>query len=270
MKLTQGQIDFYHQEGYLFLSDCFLAEEVALMKRQLPIIYAEDSPARVLEEGTDVVRMVHGSHKNNEVFDRLVRDPRLLVPAMQLLEDKVYVHQFKVNAKAAFAGEVWAWHQDYIFWQKEDGMPTPRTTNATVFLDTVTEFNGPLVLIPRTHNIGTYDDEVKDVALEAENPEWMSHLTVDLKYSLEQKTLAKFVTEYGMVAPKGSAGSVLFFAPSIFHGSASNISPFDRALALVSYNSVENKLFEVKNPRPWFLAERDFTPLEPSADGTKL
>ena len=26
-------------------------------------------------------------------------------------------------------------------------MPTPRTLNATVFLDPVTEFNGPLVLI---------------------------------------------------------------------------------------------------------------------------
>ena len=270
MKLTQEQQDFYHREGYLFIPDCYSTEEVGLMKQQLPIIYVEDTPARVLEEGTDVVRMVHGAHKNNEVFGRLVRDARILEPAMQLLDDQVYVHQFKVNAKAAFAGEIWAWHQDYIFWHKEDGMPTPRTLNATVFLDPVTEFNGPLVLIPKTHSIGMYDDEAKDVGLEQDDPDWVSHLTVDLKYSLEQKTLAKYVTEYGMVAPKGPAGSILFFAPSIFHGSAPNISPFDRALALVSYNSVENKLLQIENPRPWFLAERDFTPLEPLADALKL
>lgn len=263
MQLSQEQINFYHEQGYLFVPDCFSPEEVALMKAQLPAIYAEDTPARVLEEGTNVVRMIHGSHKSNPVFGRLVRHPMILQPAMQLLDDQVYVHQFKVNAKAAFAGEVWAWHQDYVFWHKEDGMPTPRTVNATVFLDDVTEFNGPLVVIPTTHRIGMQDENARDVALEEDEPTWMSHLTTDLKYSLEQKTLAKYVTEFGMVGPKGKAGSVLYFNPSIFHGSAPNISPFDRAMALVTYNSVENHLQPVENPRPWFLAERDFTPLEP-------
>jgi ectoine hydroxylase len=205
--------------------------------------------------------MVHGSHKTNPVFANLVRSPRILTPATQLLDDDVYVHQFKVNAKAAFAGDIWAWHQDYIFWQKEDGMPTPRTINAAVFLDEVTEFNGPLVIIPTTHQIGMYDEDAKDTGLDEEDPDWKSHLTVALKYELKQETLAEYVNKFGMVAPKGAAGSVLFFAPSVFHGSAPNISPFDRALALVSYNSVENKLLEVEKPRPWFLAERDFTPL---------
>jgi len=263
MQLTQEQIDFYHKQGYLFLPNCFTQAEIDLMKSQLPTVFAEDTPARVLEEGTDVVRMIHGSHKTNDIFGQLVRDARILQPAMQLLDDDIYVHQFKINAKAAFAGDIWAWHQDFIFWHKEDGMPTPRTLNAGVFLDDVTEFNGPLVMIPQTQNIGMYDDNAKDTGLTEDDPEWKSHLTVDLKYSLTQETLAEYTNRYGMVAPKGAAGSVLLFAPSIFHGSAPNISPFDRNLALVSYNSVENQLQEVENPRPWFLAERDFTPLVP-------
>lgn len=263
MQLTPEQISFYHENGYLLLPECFTPEEVALMKSQLPIIFAEDTPARVLEEGTDVVRMMHGSHKTNPVFEQLVRDARILRPTQQLLEDDIYVHQFKINAKAAMAGEVWAWHQDFVFWHKEDGMPTPRTLNAGVFLDEVTEFNGPLVIIPKTQGIGMRDDDAQDVELNEDDPSWQSHLTAKLKYELTKETLADYATEFGMVAPKGVAGSVLLFAPSVFHGSAPNISPFDRNLALVSYNSVENQLHDVPEPRPWFLAERDFTPLEP-------
>lgn len=262
MKLTNEQIDFYHQEGYLLIPNSFDPAEVEVLKAQLPIVYAEDTPSRVFEEGTNVVRAVHGSHKSNQLFGRLVRHPKLLVPAMQLLDNQVYVHQFKVNAKAAFDGKVWEWHQDYIFWKEEDGMSTPRALNATVFLDDVNEFNGPILVIPRTHKIGVHESEDKDITLQDEQPEWMSHLSANLKYSLEQQTIARYVHQYGIVGPKGAAGSVLFFHPNLFHGSGPNMSPLDRALAMVTYNNVENKLLDVENPRPWFLASRDFTPVE--------
>ncbi len=263
MELTPTQIAAYHEGGHVFVPGCFSSVEVKEMREQLPDIYAEDTPARVLEAGSGFVRMVHGCHKTNDVFGRLVRDRRILRPAQQLLDDDVYVHQFKINAKAAFAGEVWAWHQDYVFWKNEDGMPTPRAVNAAIYLDDVTEFNGPLIVIPGTHLLGTPDEEARDTGLTEDDPDWMSHLTADLKYELTQSTLAEAVRARGMVAPKGAAGSVLFFSPSIFHGSAPNMSPFDRTLALVSYNSVENRLADVPEPRPWFLAERDFTPLTP-------
>ena len=32
------------------------------------------------------------------------------------------MHQFKVNAKAAFDGDVWQWHQDFGVWHKDDQM----------------------------------------------------------------------------------------------------------------------------------------------------
>jgi ectoine hydroxylase len=262
MKLTDQQRATYHDQGYLFVPDCFTPAEAELLRAQLPGVYAEPNPGTVYEEGTDVVRMVHGVHADNEVFGRLVRHPKVLEPARQLLDDHVYVHQFKINAKAAFTGDVWAWHQDFVFWHAEDGMPTPRSVNAAVFLDDVTEFNGPLIVVPETHKIGMRDTDEKSVDVAQDDPEWMSHMTVELKYSLEQETLAENVTKYGMVGPKGAAGSVLFFSPSIFHGSAPNMSPFSRTLALISYNSVENKLQDVPNPRPWFLANRDFTPLD--------
>jgi ectoine hydroxylase len=45
---------------------------------------------------------------------------------MQILGEDVYMHQFKINGKQAFDGDVWQWHQDYGTWQADDDMPAPR------------------------------------------------------------------------------------------------------------------------------------------------
>src|SRR3546814_9075899 len=73
---------------------------------------------------------------------------------MQMLGGEVYVHQFKINGKAAFDGDVWQWHQDYGTWAADDDMPAPRAMNLAVYLDEVTEFNGPLLFIPGSHKVG--------------------------------------------------------------------------------------------------------------------
>ena len=64
------------------------------------------------------------------------------------------MHQFKINAKAAFDGEVWQWHQDYGTWARDDGMPEPRAMNISVFLDEVMPINGPLMLVPAQPTAG--------------------------------------------------------------------------------------------------------------------
>ena len=59
------------------------------------------------------------------VFRLLGAHPRLIRPVEQVFGEKLYMHQFKINAKAAFDGEVWQWHQDYGTWARDDGMPDP-------------------------------------------------------------------------------------------------------------------------------------------------
>ena len=68
-------------------------------------------------------------------------------PVKQLLGGDVYMHQFKINAKAAFNGDVWQWHQDFGTWHRDDEMPEPRAMNIALFLEDVTEFNGALMFI---------------------------------------------------------------------------------------------------------------------------
>ncbi|HEY4033887.1 MAG TPA: phytanoyl-CoA dioxygenase family protein [Ktedonobacteraceae bacterium] len=269
MRLTNEQITSYNQQGFLLLPNYFTSTEVDLLKAQLPDIYQEDVPQRVLENDHKTVRSVYGLHVHNEIFKRLVRLPRILEPATQLLNSQVYIHQFKINSKAAFNGDVWQWHQDYIFWAKEDGMPSPRAVNITIFLDEVNEFNGPMFFIPRTHLVDTVDvpANTKNSAIDHEAT-WLSNLTADLKYTLDRQTIASLIKVHGIMSAKGPSSSILLFHPNLVHGSPSNISPFDRTIIIITYNSIENIPRNIETPRPDFLASRSFTAVVPLVDDT--
>lgn len=270
MQLSDEQLQRYGQDGFLLLPGVFSREEMDVLKEQTPALFSEESERRVLEKGSSIVRSVYGSHQTNEVCHLLTRHSHLLQPAMQLLGGPVYVYQFKINAKVAFQGDVWEWHQDYIFWQREDGVPEPRLVTASIFLDEVHEFNGPLMIVPGSHQEGVIEPPRIGSVPEGyeQNPDWIASLTADLKYSLDKDCLARLVARSGIVAPKGPAGSVLFFHPNVVHGSLPNMSPFDRNLILVTYNHTENR--QTLNARPEFLVSRDAEPLSPATEDAFL
>ena len=268
MRLTQEQLRSYEEEGFVLIPDLFAQTEVDLLKAELPRIFSDDSPRRVVEKEGYATRSVYGSHLVNDLCDRLTRHPKLLEPAKQILDDDVYVYQFKINAKVAFQGDVWEWHQDYIFWREEDGMPTPRATSVAIFLDEVTEFNGPLFLIPGSHREGVIEVEAYDGRSDGNgayknSPEWISNLTADLKYSIDTDKVSDLVERYGIAAPKGKAGYAIFFHGNVVHASTINISPFSRTVVIITYNSVTNIPLSVAQPRPDFLASRDYSPIKP-------
>ena len=262
--LSAQQRQRYRDEGYLLLEHAFTGADLDLIRAALPAVLAEDSPRRVLERDGRTVRSVYGSHAHSELFGRLVRHPALLGPARELLGGDVHVYQFKINSKAAFRGDVWEWHQDFIFWHHEDALPAPHVATFSLFLDDVTEFNGPLLLVPGSHREGMIDVEAGAAPEGYEGgPAWISNLTADLKYSLSPPVLARLVERHGMVSATGPAGSVLAFDGNLAHGSNANMSPFDRTLLLVTYNRTDNRPGDVPHPRPEFLASRDLAPLRP-------
>lgn len=267
MYITDQQVQQYQEQGFVLLPAYFSQDEIALMRAALPALFADDSPRRVLEKDGQTVRSVYGSHQTSALFERLTHMPRLVEPARRLLSSEVYVHQFKINVKAALVGDVWEWHQDYIFWRKEDGMPEPRAINMLICLDELNEFNGPLLFVPGSHTQGMIETTARGEQPQQylEQPDWISNLTADLKYSLDRETLARLVRRHGIVAPKGPSGSVLLFHSNVFHASAPNLSPFDRGVVIVTYNSVENIPIPVEQPRPDFLVGRDYRPIQPLA-----
>ena len=137
MKLTPEQLKQFDDDGYLFFPNYFSSEETAILKSEIPGVFAQRREENVREKTGDVVRTAFAVHTYNPVFEALVHSPRFVEPAEQLLRDKTYIHQFKINGKAAFDGDVWQWHQDYGTWKADDGMPEARAMNLAVFVDEV-------------------------------------------------------------------------------------------------------------------------------------
>src|ERR671931_688809 len=151
--LTASQLKAFDEQGYLFLPDCFSAEEGAVLRPEAEQIYR--SPREeVWREKSGAPRTAFAAHTYNEAFRLMAHHPRLVEPLQQMFGEGVYAHQFKINAKAAFEGDVWQWHQDYGTWARDDGMPEPRAMNIAVFMDEVMPVNGPLMLIPGSHKQG--------------------------------------------------------------------------------------------------------------------
>ena len=134
MKLTAEQLRQFDELGYLFLPSCFSEEEVALLRSEGEQILRQERQ-EVWREKSGAPRTAFAAHTFSEVFRLMAHHPRLVEPLQQYFSDDVYVHQFKLNAKAAFEGDVWQWHQDYGTWARDDGMPEPRAMNIAIFLD---------------------------------------------------------------------------------------------------------------------------------------
>jgi ectoine hydroxylase len=248
MELTQQQIDEFAEQGYLFFPSLFTTDEIEVLNGQLEAIFSDHRPENVREKGSGAIRTSFGVHMYNAPFARLARHPRMVEPVKQIFGEDVYMHQFKVNAKAAFDGDVWQWHQDFGTWHADDGMPEPRAMNVAIFLDEVNEFNGPLMFIPKSHKLG---------ALEA------SHDTETTSYPLwtiDQQTIGKLAANGGLVAPKGPAGSMILFHSCLVHASGSNLSPWHRRAVYLSLCAVSNHIRQFK--RPAYIAQRDFEAIE--------
>ena len=219
-----------------------------MYKRQVYALQREE----VWRETSGVARTAFAAHTYNEGFRRLGAHPRLIEPVSDLLEGDVYMHQFKVNAKAAFDGDVWQWHQDYGTWKRDDEMPEPRAMNIAVFLDDVTAANGPLLFIPGSHKIGVIDAG-HDLSTTS-YPLW----------TLDRDKVSELAERGGCVAPTGPAGSMLMFSSLLVHASPANISPFDRTIVYLSLCHVDNHI-RAFNRKEW-IAHRDFTPIMPLPD----
>ncbi|HSG02951.1 MAG TPA: phytanoyl-CoA dioxygenase family protein [Marinobacterium sp.] len=251
MKLTQAQLEQFDREGYLFLPGLFSPEEAALLKKEADKVY-QMNREEVWREKNGVARTAFAAHTYNEAFRRLGAHPRLLEPVQQILDGPVYMHQYKVNAKAPFDGEVWQWHQDYGTWARDDEMPEPRAMNISVFLDDVTAANGPLLFLPGSHKQGVvaagHDLETTSYPL----------------WTLDRETVTQLAEQGGCVAPTGAAGSVLLFSSLLVHASPPNISPMGRTIVYLSLCHVDNHI-RAFNRKEW-IAHRDFTPIEALQD----
>lgn len=263
MKLSNQEVSFFKENGYLLLQEFFSPSEIDKLNQELPKIIA-NKESKCIKEKTGAIRTIFAPEQNNALFEKLTKLPKLVSPMEQLLKDKVYLHQSKLNIKAALLGEWWQWHQDYLYWKREDGMPTSNAISIAIYLDDVTELNGPMLLLPGTHHSIIHTDLNHSTQIDDMEE---STLSSNLKYIINKKILQKLIEEKGniikAVAPKGS---ILLFHGNTLHASNANLSPYDRKIMFLTYNATTNSLKNIPNPRPTYIANRDFTPIEAVLD----
>ena len=114
MKLNEAALAEFREQGFVFLPELFSREEAALLLSEARQIYASDRE-EVWRETSGVARTAFAAHTYNEAHRRLGAHPRLIEPVEQFLDEQVYMHQYKINAKAAFDGAVWQWQKGFIF-----------------------------------------------------------------------------------------------------------------------------------------------------------
>jgi len=251
MKLSEKQLKEIDEIGYVILPDRFSNKEIKNIRKEMAIVFKETSEANIVEKSSGEVRTAMGLHLRSNLFENLTRHPKFFEPARQIRGNNLYIQQTKINVKAAFTGEVWQWHYDFATHFGEDGAPKPLALNLHVFLDDVSEFNGPLFFIPKSHKYGSAPSKLDTVT--TSYPLW----TVD------QQTVKTLVKENGIVSAKGKAGTAVIFVDNLVHGSPQNMSPMDRAIFSAILNPCDN--IQTKFARPDYKHGRDFNPIKASS-----
>jgi ectoine hydroxylase len=258
MDLSQAQVDSFRREGFLVIERVFSPPEMAVLEAALPEITDPSRGQIGFDGASGMVRLSHGAHLYNETVRRLSLHPRLVRPAQRLLDTEFHVYQSRLTIKpgmGAAHASGWVWHQDFSTWHRSDGMPEPRALVTFTFLDHVTAANGPLLVIPRSHDRGLLDT-VPGVGKGGYQ-----------NVAVLPDTVREIAQPHGVTALTGPAGTVAFMDCALVHGSAENISPLRRALLTVVFNPVSNR---AQHPRTEHWATANVVPVRPLAEDCLL
>ena len=227
--LSQGQIDFYREQGYLLLENVLSAEELAAVRRVTDEVVAA---ARGVTEHDHVydlepthtpqaprVRRIKEPHKVHPVYRQIAFSEKIatiLTPLIGVTSGIRY-QTGKLNMKSAEFGSAVEWHQDWAFY--------PHTNDDLLaiglYLDDCGLDNGPLMVIPGSHRWPVCDHHVGGVFCGAIDPRPSG-------------------IDFSKAVPlTGPAGSMTIHHVRMVHGSALNTSGRPRRLLLFQYTAVD-------------------------------
>lgn len=260
--ITAAELQGYERDGFLAIDQLITPDEVEVYKRELdrlvtdPAIRADERS--IVEPKSKEIRSVFEVHKISEVFANLVRDPRVVGRARQILGSDVYVHQSRINVKPGFGASGFYWHSDFETWHAEDGLPNMRTVSVSIALTENFDTNGGLMIMPGSHRtfLGCAGATPED--------NYKKSLQMQDAGTPSDEALTALAGEHGIRLFTGKAGSATWFDCNCMHGSGDNITPFPRSNVFIVFNSVDNAAvepFAAPVRRPTFIGARDFTPV---------
>jgi ectoine hydroxylase-related dioxygenase (phytanoyl-CoA dioxygenase family) len=225
--ISEDEVAIYRDQGYVVVEDVIGPE---LLGRMRSVIAELTEKARSVDAHTDVydlepthtpaaprVRRIKKPHLVHPVFAEALKSPALTDVLVQLLGPHVRLHGSKLNLKAPRYGSPVEWHQDWAFY--------PHTNDDIlaigIMLDDVALENGPMLVMPGTHEGPTYDHHAEGRFCGAMDP---SECPLDFSQA---------------VPCVGRAGSASFHHVRLVHGSAQNTSDRPRHLLLYECASAD-------------------------------
>jgi phytanoyl-CoA hydroxylase len=226
--ISEQDIAFYREHGYLVVTNVLSADEVADLRR-VTEEFVENARARTahdeiydLEDSHSAaeprVRRIKTPHQWHESYARVVAHPDILAVLKQLWGPAIRFDVSKLNLKAAGYGAPVEWHQDWAFY--------PHTNDdlaaVGIMLDDVDETNGPLMVIPGSHT-GPILDHHDDQG-------YFCGAIDPARGELDLDEAVKLT---------GPAGSITIHHARTIHGSATNTSGRPRRLLLHQYRAAD-------------------------------
>ena len=162
--LTQDQKDRFRRDGFLILENAVTEDQRAAMRSVFDGWVEEsrghaddfgetlDGRARFdLEPGhtadTPALRRVQSPEEISDDYNAVMREGQFVDWVADLIGPAIRFHHGKVNSKLPGAATQVKFHQDFTF----EPMSNDDMITALVFLDDVTDENGPLEVVPGTH-----------------------------------------------------------------------------------------------------------------------
>jgi ectoine hydroxylase-related dioxygenase (phytanoyl-CoA dioxygenase family) len=232
--LTQEQVSFYHEHGFLRIPALFNKVEIDELSEELDRLVQDwaftdvgwTGPWRQAYMDPETERKskltaMHDLHFYSSAWCRAVTHPRLAEAMSDLLGPNVELHHSTMHIKPPETGHPFPMHQDNPFYEHENGC----YVDVLVHLDDTFHENGEIRFLDGSHKLGP----LTHVTQLADGTPCTPHLPVE-QYRLEDT-----------VPVPAKRGDVVCFNIYTIHGSYINTTRQPRRLVRVGYRDPQNR-----------------------------
>ena len=235
LKLSAGQADEFHREGFLVLralvpvAMCELMQSITRAHLEAavePIEYEAEvgypgAPASLTAPGGRTVRRLRGAYRRHRCFSAWAEDPCIVGAVRQLLDEPVCLtlaHHNCVMTKHPDFGSATGWHRDIRYWSFQ----RPDLVCAWLALGPEDVENGGLQVIPGSHHW----------QLRPEQLDPRDFLIADMPENQALLAAARALTL--------KTGDVVLFHSALFHAAGKNVSNKVKCSIAFAYHGMSN------------------------------
>ena len=223
-RLSDEQVEFYRENGYLAGIRILTGEQIEALRRELAALVDPAHPghdlfyefnANELADPNQILFHALGAWRITPGLHDLLWHPAFVVAAAQLLDGPVRFWHDQIFYTPAHHGGVVIWHQDYSYWTRTTPMAH---ISCWIGLDDSTRENGCLHYVPRSHR-------------------WQ--LLPRKGFANDMDTILEWLTpeqraEFKPVAIELQAGECSFHHPLMVHGSYANQTARPRRAVVIN------------------------------------